>query len=331
VSQHLRGRPVGAGVRRARHQVPVEPHLEREVKALLADVSQVGQRLRVPWRRADPGVLQRLERHHPGRDRRRERLGQERAERLRFPGLQVTGGPVVEQEDTEHVVGESAHRDRPGRARADYEADLGLEVEAAGRAERRPAAPPALPARARHRRTGRHDGARPAVVADGHVLPVRRERLTVRPEYPPGVGRVVLVAEEVDVVARREGQVQAHLRQRPQRRLDRAAVPRAGQEIGDLGPDLTPAGAPGRHEGVQRRLGEHVVAQCPGEVQDRVTDPGPDPGAFAFAFAFAFACREHPVGQVGQAEFRAGWYLQPGRALCGQASSPFRCRVVSPT
>ena len=114
MGQHLRGRPVRGRVRRARHQLPVQPHLELEVQAPRARVGQVGQRLRVPRRRADPGVLQRVERHHPRRDRRGEGLGQERAERLGLPGLQVAGGPVVEQEHAEHVLGEIGHRHRPG-------------------------------------------------------------------------------------------------------------------------------------------------------------------------------------------------------------------------
>jgi hypothetical protein len=88
------------------------------------------------------------------------------------------------------------------------------------------------------------------------------------PERPPRVGRVVLVAEEVHVVPRRERQVQPHRGQRAQRGLDDAALPLVGEQFGDPGPDLAPPGPSLRHEGVQRWLAEHPGVQRPGEVQD---------------------------------------------------------------
>ncbi len=245
------------------------------------------------------------------------------------------------------MLGEVTHRHRAGRAGADDEADLGLEVEPPGRPERRAVCPAALAARAGDRGTGRHDRARPAVIADRHVLPIRRERLAVRPEYPPGVGRVVLVAEEVDVVPRRERQMHPHRGQRAQRGLGGPAVPlvllAGGEQFGDPGPRLGPSGPALRHEGVQRRLAEHLVAQRPGEVQDRVTDPDPDPGAVVLALH-----GEDAVGQVGRPVRRPGRQVGPaggGQALSlpspwppspwlpspGPPSPPLRWRMVSPT
>src|SRR3989454_10806139 len=45
-----------------------------------------------------------FEGHHPRRDRGAEALGEEWAERLVFPGLDVARRPVVEEHDAEDVV-----------------------------------------------------------------------------------------------------------------------------------------------------------------------------------------------------------------------------------
>lgn len=54
-----------------------------------------------------------------------------------LPGLDVAHRPVVDQADTEHVLGDVAliHRDTELRRSADDEPDLGLDVEPSGRAE----------------------------------------------------------------------------------------------------------------------------------------------------------------------------------------------------
>ena len=111
-----------------------------------------------------------------------------------------------------------------------------------------------------------------------------------------------------------------------------------GQQFGDPGPDLGPPGVALRHEGVQGRLAERLVAECPGEVQHRVTDPDPDPGAAVLAIG------ENAVRQVRQPERRPGRQFQPagGGQPCSPgapsvpsvpsvSSSPLRCRMVSPT
>ena len=83
--------------------------------------------------------LEQRERRHPGRDRRRERLAEERPERLVLPALDVARAPVVDEHDAEDVVGEASTRHRlaePAR-HADDEAELELDVEPAAGAERR--------------------------------------------------------------------------------------------------------------------------------------------------------------------------------------------------
>ena len=58
------------------------------------------------------------ERRHPGGDRGRERLAEERAERLVLPRLEVARAPVVEQHDAEDVVERLARPRRARRARS---------------------------------------------------------------------------------------------------------------------------------------------------------------------------------------------------------------------
>ena len=62
--------------------------------------------------------LERVERDHPRRDRRREALGEKRTERLVFPRLDVARRPVVQQAHAEHVLLGLVDRDRRRRARS---------------------------------------------------------------------------------------------------------------------------------------------------------------------------------------------------------------------
>ena len=69
--------------------------LDRDVESasgLVRGRREIGQRRRVargPLGRGRAERLEGLQRHHPGRDRGREILGQERAERLVLPALHV--------------------------------------------------------------------------------------------------------------------------------------------------------------------------------------------------------------------------------------------------
>ena len=172
------------------------------------------------------------------RDRGGERLAEERAERDVLPGLDVARRPVVEADHAEDVVGERGDRHRlaqRGRG-ADDEAELGLDVEPArsGRTSGpRRRAPCAARAAGRRRCRDDDDGAGAAVVADREVPPVRQQRLAVGPEDPADVGGVVSRGVEVDVVGDLERQVQRHLGERHQVRLDVLAARRVAEQRGD--------------------------------------------------------------------------------------------------
>ena len=100
---------------------------------------EMGQRRGVALRpRKGAGAVGRERRRgdDEGRHRGGEILGEERAERLGFPGLDVARRPVVEEAVSEHVI--AGVRDRHGmaqrRGRADVEAELELVVEVVARA-----------------------------------------------------------------------------------------------------------------------------------------------------------------------------------------------------
>ncbi len=86
-------------------------HLEVDIEAavlLIGRIEQMRQRRRIAGRArrlGDPERRQRLGRHDPGRDESCEALGQKRAERLRFPGLDIPRRPVVQQAETANVAG----------------------------------------------------------------------------------------------------------------------------------------------------------------------------------------------------------------------------------
>src|SRR5919106_853205 len=79
------------------------------------------------------------QRDDPGRDRSRERLAEEWAERLVLPGLDVARAPVVDQNGAEDVVERLGDRDRlaVGARHAHDEAELELDVELLRRAKGR--------------------------------------------------------------------------------------------------------------------------------------------------------------------------------------------------
>ena len=168
------------------------------------------------------------------------------------------------------MIGEVGQRDglAPGRSGTDDEAQLGLDVQAARRAEDDPAVGAAsLADRASHVSAADNHGAGPAVIADGHVLPVRRQGVLARAEDPPDVRRVVLGGVEVDVVGDGERQAQLETVERAGERLDCLAVRLVGQPRRDQGAHLRPGRPAGREEAVERAVGEQVGvtgSQCGG-------------------------------------------------------------------
>src|ERR1051325_8744550 len=113
--------------------------------------------------------------HDPRRDGRGKALGQEWAERLVLPRLDVARGPVVDDAVAEDVCARVGDRDRYAEVVAwtDERADLHLVIEAARRRERRrrPFADD-LPARPPNRRAADDDRRRAAVIADRNPLVV---------------------------------------------------------------------------------------------------------------------------------------------------------------
>ena len=253
--------------------------------------AQVGQRLGVlagqrrPGRRAGPRAAATQAEMLV-----REGLAEERAERHVLPGLDVARAPVVEQHDAEEVVVGLVDAD-PGADRgraADDEAELGLDVEPHARAEDRRGVGRRLALAAGPDDVGAadHDGAGAAVVADRQVLPVRRQRLAVRAEDPADVGGVLLAGVEVDVVGHLERQVQRHLGQRQQVRLDGVAVGGVGEHVDEPARGPRPRRA-GRATG--SRSGSAGSSMAPDSmprvlgggagVQHLVADPRRRPGA----------------------------------------------------
>src|SRR5262249_39617198 len=86
VRELLRHRPVQPSGARARDHLAVQLDLEVDVEVPLAVDSKVRQRSRILHGPRHPRPVKRIERRYPGRDRRRERLAEERTERLVLPG-----------------------------------------------------------------------------------------------------------------------------------------------------------------------------------------------------------------------------------------------------
>ena len=212
------------------------------------------------------------------------------------------------------MIGEGVDGDRRAEcgSETDDEAQLGLDVEPGSRTERRRGIEGVLALPGRTDDVGARDdhGAGPAVVADGHVLPVRRERFRVRPEQSSKVGCVVLGGVEVHVIGDLERQVQDDATDRVYGRV-RDFV---GYQRRDALADLDPAGAALGHERVECRPGEGGVgpirSERGGQVDDDVTDADADPRRCARG-------GEHPVGQVVAAERRA-----VGDRECGHWRTP---------
>ena len=213
----LLDRPVQVPRARARDDLAVQLDLELDVIDVRLG-AQVVERLGLLRLPGDPVGLEIVERRHPGADRGRERLPQERAERLVLPGLDVASAPVVDEDDAEDVLERAVDRDGLARrARSpDHESELELDVEAPARAEdgclgiRRLR----LARRPPDRRSADDDRPRAAVVRDRELPPVGQERLRSGAEQLAEVGRVLERGVEVDVVGDLEREVHLDVRQR---------------------------------------------------------------------------------------------------------------------
>jgi hypothetical protein len=165
-------------------------------------------------------------------------------ERLVLPGLHVARRPVVEQAVAEdHRLG---LLDRDGLAHprrgAHDRAQLQLEVEAAGGAEDRRVGAlwPDLPPGAAHGRARHHDRRRAAVVADGQVEPVRRQRRRAAQDRARVLG-VVPACIEIGVARDAKRQMERGAGEGPQMRRHRAPLARlVGQDLREPFPQAPP-------------------------------------------------------------------------------------------
>ena len=100
------------------HRLGQQQHFQFDIQrtiGLIPGIEQVSQWLRVTFRAGRLRTAERLQRfggHHPRRDAGNKALGQERAQRLVFPGLDIPRRPVVEQAETGNMLACFADRDR---------------------------------------------------------------------------------------------------------------------------------------------------------------------------------------------------------------------------
>src|SRR5579862_4656782 len=80
---------------------------------------------------------ERFGRDDPGGDRRRKAFAEERAQRLALPALDVARRPIIEQAESEEMIGRARQRHRRAEAIAEgnKRAELELEIEPTRRAE----------------------------------------------------------------------------------------------------------------------------------------------------------------------------------------------------
>jgi len=169
------------------HRSRGEQHFQLDIKGarvLIALVQQVGQRLRITLWTCRLGLAERFQSfgsHHPRRDAGNKAFRQKRPQRLVLPGLDIPRRPVVEQAETSDMLGGIANGNRIayGIALADPDAQLQLIVQARAWAKGRLglAGRQGLAFRASHLCTRGANGRGTAVVANGHVLVVRQQRV----------------------------------------------------------------------------------------------------------------------------------------------------------
>ena len=136
-----------------------------------------------------------------------------------------------------------------------------------------PSAPGSKPSGRTTARATRHDRARPTVVGDRKVPPVRHQRVAVRAQDAPDVRRMVDRRVEVDEVDDLDGHQHVDVVEREQQ----VGSLGSREELGDTVAQR-PAATAG-HQGVERRSGRQVEVEASGhEIDDVVADAGADTG-----------------------------------------------------
>src|SRR4051812_1382344 len=164
------------------HALGGQRHLELDSQAAafpVRSIVEIGQWRGIPRSTRRHRLAERrkgLRADHPWADAGQEILGEEGAERLIFPRLDVARGPVIEQAIARDVIPGLADRDGTAEliAAPDPDAELELVIEAAAgtvigcvgiwRL--------ALPVRTGDRLARRADGTRPAMIANRHIFVV---------------------------------------------------------------------------------------------------------------------------------------------------------------
>ena len=183
----------------------IEPNIERAGVAVPHRVQiRQGRRGAFGPRERNAKRSQRLQRHDPRRNRRREILCQERPQRLVFPSLQIARRPVIEQAQAKDMRLGIRHRNRqPARiARTDEDAEFEFIVQAIARSYRglQGAGGKPLPMRPGESLARDTDGRTAAMVADRYPAVIRQQRI-VRPHQPADGRRVMNRRVEIGVVA----------------------------------------------------------------------------------------------------------------------------------
>jgi hypothetical protein len=230
---------------------------------------------------------QRLQRDDPGREGGEEVLGQERAQRHRFPGLHVARRPVVQQAQAEGMVLGRVDADRLAErvAGADEDAQFQFVVQALRGAEDRRLGPRRAHLAQRAMEAGAADGdrRRAAVVADRQPLEIGQHG-RVGLEQAARVQCVIGGREEVGVVADVGGQRMGRFTLGQQAVVQPIGLGhRVAQQARQRQPQGRPRGRPLGHQRVQRRaaglLGRFLRGAAKGaardgcrQVQDHVAD-----------------------------------------------------------
>lgn len=185
--------------------------------------------------------------------------------------LDVARAPIVEQREAEdHLLGLLFGQHRAHRRRLpDHDADLEFEIQPLARSETRQLRRRRLElaAGAMDLCAADHHGRGPAVVADRDVQPVRQQRIGLVAEHGADIGGVFLRRIEIGEAGDAQWQMQLHLAHREQRLgAQLRMVAQLGivvpQQRVDPRPRPAPDVRPERHEGIDRRLREHVFCNA---------------------------------------------------------------------